>query len=156
MPVVLQSGAVLSVNSAFASYQWFLNGTAIPGATNQTYTASANGDYTVLVGTAQGCEGTSVVLTVSNVSIGENRFDTGIRLYPNPARELVTIDENLSSNARNAGQAIILTTTGQLVMRIALGASGVSTLDIRNLAPGLYYVCIIRGGSVAHLRMTVQ
>ena len=31
------------------SYQWFLNNVSIPGATNQTYTASLIGDYKVQV-----------------------------------------------------------------------------------------------------------
>jgi hypothetical protein len=45
-------------------YQWFNGATAIPGATNALYTATATGNYTVVV-TAFGCSRTSAVTTVT-------------------------------------------------------------------------------------------
>src|SRR5690606_11696530 len=42
------------------NYQWQVNGTEIPGATNSTYFASTGGDYRVLVSTAE-CTDTSLV-----------------------------------------------------------------------------------------------
>ena len=44
---------------AFATYQWKLEGTAIPGATGMSHTATQGGTYTVTVSDANGCEGTS-------------------------------------------------------------------------------------------------
>jgi hypothetical protein len=55
--------------SAGASFQWSLNGTPIPGATSQTYTATAAGNYTVFVTTGIGCTGTSAPATL-NVNAG--------------------------------------------------------------------------------------
>jgi hypothetical protein len=69
--VCLGSGIALTVNAAYAaSYQWNLNGTAIPGATSATYTvataAPANsGNYTVTVGSAAG----SVTSNIANVNV---------------------------------------------------------------------------------------
>jgi gliding motility-associated-like protein len=37
------------------SYQWYKNGTAITGATQRTFTAKEQGDYTVVVTNASGC-----------------------------------------------------------------------------------------------------
>jgi gliding motility-associated-like protein len=37
------------------TYQWFKNGTAISGATQRTYTAKEQGDYTVVVTNSSGC-----------------------------------------------------------------------------------------------------
>ena len=47
----------LSVPGAviYTSYQWFNNGTAIPGATGSTYTATLSGNYSVEVVDVDGC-----------------------------------------------------------------------------------------------------
>ncbi len=47
------------------TYQWFLVTTALTGATNNTFTASASGNYTVKVTNSYGCSATSAVFIVS-------------------------------------------------------------------------------------------
>lgn len=42
-------GIILEVDAGFDSYQWFLNGVAIPGATSNTFTPTTGGNYTVRV-----------------------------------------------------------------------------------------------------------
>jgi len=46
-------GSVLLTSSSATGYQWFLGGNPITGATNQTYSATASGNYTVVV--SNGC-----------------------------------------------------------------------------------------------------
>lgn len=49
-----------------ATYQWLQNGTAISGATSQTYTPTVAGDYSVNVTVPPGCTGTSqMTLTIN-------------------------------------------------------------------------------------------
>ncbi|MDJ1504202.1 hypothetical protein, partial [Xanthocytophaga agilis] len=55
-------------SSASTGNQWFLNGTAISGATNQTLTVSTAGDYTVRV-TSGSCSATSAIATVTQISV---------------------------------------------------------------------------------------
>ncbi len=49
-----ESGSVTLASSSAGGNQWYLNGNPIGGATNQTYVASASGNYTNIV-TANGC-----------------------------------------------------------------------------------------------------
>jgi hypothetical protein len=49
----------LSANAGFQSYQWYLNGTIINGASQAMYSASQAGDYKVRVITAIGCSATT-------------------------------------------------------------------------------------------------
>ena len=51
------------------SYQWKLNGANISAATTSTYTATASGNYDVVVTNASGCNAASAVVAVA-VSTG--------------------------------------------------------------------------------------
>jgi gliding motility-associated-like protein len=57
-------GSVILQSSVGASYQWYLNNVAIAGATQQQYTATLAGNYTVKI-TAGVCNATSVPSTVN-------------------------------------------------------------------------------------------
>jgi photosystem II stability/assembly factor-like uncharacterized protein len=82
---VSQTGSTLSSNNAGATYQW-LNCpgmTPINGATNQSYTATSNGDYAVSIA-ANGCTDTSACYAITRVGMIKNDFGDGLLLYPNP------------------------------------------------------------------------
>lgn len=59
-PNILQSGNDLSVAAMYTSYQWYLDGNPIGGATNPNYTMTANGTYSVIVTNSNGCTSTDV------------------------------------------------------------------------------------------------
>jgi hypothetical protein len=58
-------GSVTLTSSAASSYRWFLNGNPIGGATSDSYSANASGDYTVEITDANGCTATSAITTVT-------------------------------------------------------------------------------------------
>jgi hypothetical protein len=60
-------GSVLLSSSSASGNQWFLNGNPIGGATNQTYSATASGSYTVVT-TASGCSSAASAATVVTVN----------------------------------------------------------------------------------------
>lgn len=60
-------GSVLLTSSSASGNQWFLNGNPIGGATNQTYSATASGSYTVVT-TASGCSSAASAATVVTVN----------------------------------------------------------------------------------------
>ncbi len=58
------------------TYQWFLDGIAVPGANQYTLTVNQEGDYSVVVSNAQGCSvtrvinvNTSVIATIDSVTV---------------------------------------------------------------------------------------
>jgi hypothetical protein len=83
----------LTANLAGASYQWITcpGMTVIPGATSQSYTATIDGDYAVIV-TNNGCSDTSECYTVIIIGIVENDFKNGLVIFPNPTDGNFSID----------------------------------------------------------------
>lgn len=84
---VTPSGYTLTANATGATYQWLECPamTPIPGATSQSYTATANGDYAVVV-TENGCSDTSACYNVTGIGVLENSFGYPLQLYPNPTQ----------------------------------------------------------------------
>ena len=60
-------GSVTLTSSSAAGNQWYLNSNPIGGATNQVYTATASGNYTVVV-TALGCSSAASAATTVTVN----------------------------------------------------------------------------------------
>lgn len=72
-PNILQSGNDLSVAAIYTTYQWYLDGNPIGGATNPNYTMTANGTYSVVVTNSNGCTSTDVfVFTTYSLEDEEN------------------------------------------------------------------------------------
>ena len=59
--------SVVLTSSAASNNQWKLNGTNIPGATSSTYTATASGNYTVIV-SSNGCASNTSAITIITVN----------------------------------------------------------------------------------------
>lgn len=78
------SGSTLSIDPDFDTYQWYLNGALINGATANTYEATESGVYTVEVTTDQGCTFLSEETNVTIVNSLEARFIESWSIQPNP------------------------------------------------------------------------
>lgn len=67
------------------TFQWFVNGAIIPGATASTFTPVQSGLYSVFLKDVNGCSATSDFLTINILATEkENPFSTYIA-FPNPA-----------------------------------------------------------------------
>lgn len=88
---ISRNGNILSVSQTFSNYQWLLNGNPIPGATNPTTIIAQNGSYSLQVTGSNGCVGISNEIIVTD-QVAINELDKiGIKIYPNPFREKLTI-----------------------------------------------------------------
>lgn len=71
------------VSSETTGNQWYLNGILIPGATNQIYTPTVNGTYTVEVTNGNGCVGISPPYVLTTVGINEHLLQSDVYTYIN-------------------------------------------------------------------------
>jgi PKD repeat protein len=83
-PSIIVNGSVLTSSVSGASYQWFLNGVPINGATSQSYTATQMGSYTVEVYDVVGCGSgqSAAVLDPTGIAVATNV--DAITVIPNP------------------------------------------------------------------------
>lgn len=139
---ITQSGYVLTSDLA-TSYQWYLDGVDISGATSQTYTASQSGSYSVMVTDSNGCSSTSATVDIVVVGIENVVNSFGLKVVPNPFEDAAIV---LLPNQINAMDLYLYDITGGLVWE-QKAIQGNSTKIYKNgLKPGLYFL-ELRGGS---------
>lgn len=127
-PSIINTNGVLSVTGGpYVSYQWMSGGNPIPGATNPTYTASANGDYSVEV-EMNGCKGTA---SFHLINMGMNDLDaSNIQIAPNPFNQLITV-EGASISALK-----LIDMAGQVVAT----STQTNKLDVQHISKGIYFI----------------
>jgi hypothetical protein len=131
-------------NGGSPSYQWMLDGVAIPGATNATYAANNfNNDDTVYCVVESGgkCGGNSgfsnaVGMVVDNVGIKPLTLKGEVLIYPNPSNGTITIE-----HAKGA-EVVIYDVYGSARLTMTM-SNDKQQVDISELANGVYMVEII-------------
>jgi photosystem II stability/assembly factor-like uncharacterized protein len=121
-PVVFQTGNQLSVEP-FASIQWLLNGDVIPGANDEVYIPTTNGNYTVSVADENGCVAFSTAYSFIVDDISE--FEKFVyAVFPNPLEEegVIVADEKIKHYdiLNSLGQIV---DSGKITMRRELNTS---------------------------------
>ncbi len=89
-------GNLLSAVDAI-SYQWYLNGSEIVGANEQTFLIAETGNYSVMITDVNGCTATSNQQAVVFIGLQENVVSL-FSIYPNPAQNefWISCDVNMS------------------------------------------------------------
>jgi hypothetical protein len=141
---IAQNGIELSSTTNNAQYQWIRceNNQAIAGATGQLYTASANGQYAVVV-SQNNCSDTSACVTVSTVGLDEFNLENVIP-YPNPTHGFI----QLSIDASLIDQLIVTNLLGEIMHT----SENVNTLNVSQLDAGIYEIIMFFNGQKNFLR----
>jgi hypothetical protein len=150
VPVVATTGVapVISLNknvftsSTATHYQWYINGTAIAGATGQTDTAIVTGSYTVMATDEFGCSQSSNAITYNSGKGG----DISLAVYPNPNKGVFRV--NFVANTVDNVEVSLFNTLGQKVYTQSYpGFSGFFNNDINesNLSSGVYFLKVLVG-----------
>ena len=133
---IAQVGPVLTCVNAGAQYQWVNcdnNYAQIPGATAQSFTATANGRYAAVVA-QNGCIDTSGCYHVTTVGI-EEPLGPITAVSPTFTSDQLRID--LAKTA-NAVEVTVLDIGGREVMRAEMGGTRLILLDASMLRSGAY------------------
>lgn len=135
---VMQSGITLTANLTGATYQWLdcnNSFSAILGETNQSFTATANGNYAVEI-SQNTCVDTSACLSIMSIGIIENDFGKGFVVFPNPTTGNIKID---LGGFYSMVEVKTLNSVGQIVWLYKFKDSETIELDI-NGKPGVYFI----------------
>lgn len=138
-PSISLVGNLASITPAFASYQWYLNGSPVGGANSQTYTITQGGSYYCVVTDNNNCTNTSSAV-VSTLDIINNESGS-ISIYPNPTTGLININNGIFPN----GYLVIISNIlGEAIYSSNLYSLNAS-IDLSNVSGGTYFVKITDG-----------
>lgn len=119
------------------SYQWIdcdnVN-EEIEGETSQTFTPTADGNYAVIISN-ENCSITSECTSVVVSGISDNQPSINVSVYPNPTSTDLKVQ--IESNSGKAAVKV-MTVTGQILLNKSFPASEMITLNVSDLAPGMY------------------
>ena len=152
---VTLSDLTLTASQAGATYQWYSCSDGLPitplaGETSQSFTPSAQGDYSVEI-TDNNCTVMSACFTVGAVSLEESTLPT-MTIYPNPSDGPFTI----SFNESNVDISLtIVDLQGKAIFRTQTNASKTLVID-ENLANGVYFVQLQAGDALTTHKVIIN
>jgi hypothetical protein len=144
------AGATISSSQGTATYQWIncSNNTAIAGATSQSYIATANGSYAVIV-TKNGCTDTSACVNITGLGVDDLNFED-VSIYPNPSNGKITVSFNKEVTLKSF---VIRDVTGRLVREEKPQTTTGITFDISTEAQGVYFLNIESGNTIQSFKL---
>jgi poly(3-hydroxybutyrate) depolymerase len=132
---VTVNSTTLTASPSGLAYQWYLNNSAISGATLQTHVATTNGNYKVVTRNCTNCFSTSNTVSVSLVTTGLNSFsfEYSLELFPSPCKNTLQMKQNSDVETIN-----IYNVTGNKLLSISKPENTLS-LNTNEWPSGLYF-----------------
>lgn len=132
--------------------QWYGPSGMITGATGGSYVPTTPGNY--YARSVNGACGSrpSNILNVSLLDIADRNMKD-VRLFPNPAKNTVTIDWG---SKQTTAEISVCNTVGQVLLHDAVKAAATKTLDLSSLAPGTYFIVVQTADGVGAMPVTLM
>ncbi|WP_163398685.1 gliding motility protein SprC [Flavobacterium fluviatile] len=137
----IEEGETLSVtvtdDASSPTYEWYLNGNLIPGATADTYLVSFRGNYRVKISQSGGC------ISSKEFTFKVNGPPSLATVIPNVIKLSTSPYWNIPDEYRNENtKVIIISSNGEKVLDVVnyQGDWPQTGLDIKNVNPVYYYV----------------
>lgn len=137
-PTISISGSDL-MSTTGVTYQWYVDGNLIPGATSQLYTPIQNGIYVVRTTDSNGCVyaysagyNYALITGINGLAVKNN-----ISIYPNPTNGLVSIAANLLTHENYS--VTVYDSFGKLLLNV----ENTNTIDLSELNNGVYFISVI-------------
>ena len=156
-PSITSNGYVLT-SSAASGNQWYHDGTAVTGATSQTYTVPATepGWYWTIV-TLTGCSSdSSNNIYIQGVGVDEH-LSGNMNIYPVPNNGQFTIairSEQETSYTIQVFNSMGVKVYGDISLRVS--GNSLIPVDLGKVAAGLYTVILRNAGNQAVRKITVN
>jgi len=148
---IMQNGDTLFANAGAVSYQWYHDGSIIPGATEYYYVAPEGGNYNVVATDNNGCEVEAVIFDVI-AGINQPAIGNGqLAIYPIPVKDYLNIqsDELKGKNIRIS----IYNMLGEMVFsssEIKIDTEGIYKTNVSELSAGTYHIRINTDESILY------
>ena len=145
------SGLTITAANTGASYRWLdcnSGFTLIAGETNQSFTATANGNYAIEL-TENGCVDTSACVAITTVGIVESEFGESLVVYPNPTNGNFSVD---LGSVYNSSEIRITDMSGKLIYSKMMTESQILNLSLKEPS-GIYIVSIQSDDKMAVIRL---
>jgi hypothetical protein len=121
----------------------------IAGETNQSYTATADGSYAVIV-TVGSCSDTSACEVIIGMGISSASSEGAVSMYPNPNNGSFVVSSTVD------GQFTIVNAVGQEIMKFELNQANNYRINVSNLGAGVYIMSGYSNGKFVSQRFVVN
>jgi len=160
--------AAVSNGGPIPSYQWLINGAAVPGATSAVFSSTnlANNDsITCQVLSSGGCSGIvgKAGLRVNVYGVGVQQIGSvasDIRLVPNPSKGIFTVKGTLGSAYDEEVTMEVTNMLGQVVYKATAQARNGELNELielqGNIANGMYILNLRSGGEQKVFHMVIE
>ncbi|MCB0396621.1 MAG: PKD domain-containing protein [Flavobacteriales bacterium] len=141
-PTISEQNKVLTASIPGVTYQWYLNGQPISGATSQSYTPVDEGDYTVEVTDGNGCSSTSDIYPFVFTGIATSGEPMVVNVFPNPGSGVFMI--TIPDAGQRETQVSVMDHSGRVILREQMSASSNKPVrvDLSTHPSGIYFVVV--------------
>ena len=142
--------------SGAESYQWYLDGNPVSGATSAEYITSDFGEYVLEVTNGSCVIASSAKVFTPITSIGSIDFNDQISVYPNPSEDglfMIELPTELKSEASYTVYSLI----GSIVKTQSVRPTGSAlVLDLSNLVRGTYLLKIATDSEIGVKKLVID